>query len=122
MQRHESPTDCAASASRWGPTSLTDNRDHRGLWRGGQCTTEEIAQGEEQGPCIRGIPSGSALVAASGARIPNEGEADFLFRIREGQPFSWQFQVTEAENILASISAIVDIGPRIGIEPSMANL
>ena len=27
-------------------------------------------------------------VAASGAKIPHDGEADFLFRTREGQPLS----------------------------------
>ena len=31
---------------------------------------------------------GVHYVAANGARIPNEGEADFLFWTREGQPFS----------------------------------
>lgn len=59
---------------------------------------------------------GVHYVAANGARIPNEGEADFLFRTREGQPFSWLFQVAEVNKILASVSALVDTGHRVVFE------
>ena len=59
---------------------------------------------------------GVHYVAANGARIPNEGEADFLFRTREGQPFSWLFQVAEVNKILASVSALVATGHRVVFE------
>ena len=55
-------------------------------------------------------------MAANGARISNEGEADFLFRTREGQPLSWLFQVAEVNKILASVSALVDTGQRVVFE------
>ena len=59
---------------------------------------------------------GVHYVAANGARIPNEGEAMFPFRTREGQPFSWLFQVDEVNKILASVSALVDSGHRVTFE------
>ena len=59
---------------------------------------------------------GVHYVAANGARIPNEGEAMFPFRTREGQPFSWLFQVAEVNKILASVSALVDSGHRVTFE------
>ena len=38
------------------------------------------------------------------------------FRTREGQPFSRLFQVAEVNNILASVSALVDTGHRVVFE------
>ena len=38
------------------------------------------------------------------------------FRIREGQPFSWLFQVAEVNKILASVSALVDSRHRVTFE------
>ena len=40
----------------------------------------------------------------------------FPFRTREGQPFSWLFQVAEVNKILASVSALVDSGRRVTFE------
>ena len=40
----------------------------------------------------------------------------FPFRTREGQPFSWLFQVAEVNKILASVSALVDSGHRVTFE------
>ena len=63
---------------------------------------------------------GVHYVAANGARIPNKGEAFFLFRTREGQPFSLLFQVAEVNNILSSVSALVDTGHRVVFEKDEA--
>ena len=41
---------------------------------------------------------GVHYIAATGARIPNEGD-----RTCEGQPFSWLFQVAEVNKIFASV-------------------
>ena len=59
---------------------------------------------------------GVHYVAANGGRIPNEGEADFPFCTREGQSFSWLFQVAEVNKILASVSALVDTGHRVSFD------
>ena len=59
---------------------------------------------------------GVHYVAANGARIPNESEAVFPFRTREGQPLSWLFQVADVNKFLASVSALVDSGHRVTSE------
>ena len=52
-------------------------------------------------------------MVANNGRIPNEGEADFEFEIRDGRPSSWLFQVAEVNKTLASVSALVDAGHRV---------
>ena len=57
--------------------------------------------------------AGVQYVAASGARIANEGEANFSFQDREGKLHSWVCQITNVNKVLASVSAMVDAGHRV---------
>ena len=57
--------------------------------------------------------AGVHYVAANSARIPNEGEADFIFQDKDGKNHSWTFQVAEVNKVLASVSAMVDSGHRV---------
>ena len=57
--------------------------------------------------------AGVNYVAANGARIANEGEADFSFQDKEGKLHSWVFQIANVNNVLASVSAMVDAGHRV---------
>ena len=57
--------------------------------------------------------AGVHYVAANGARIANEGEADFSFQDKEGKLHSWVFQIVNVNKVLASVSAMVDAGHRV---------
>ena len=57
--------------------------------------------------------AGVHCVAANSARIPNEGEADFIFQDKDGKNHSWTFQIAEVNKVLASVSAMVDSGHRV---------
>jgi len=57
--------------------------------------------------------AGVHYVAANGARIANEGEADFAFQGKEGKHPSWVFQVADVNQGPASVSAMVDAGNRV---------
>ena len=57
--------------------------------------------------------AGVHYVAANGARIANEGEADFAFQDKDGKRHSWVFQVADVNKVLASVSAMVDAGHRV---------
>jgi hypothetical protein len=57
--------------------------------------------------------AGVHYVAANGARIANEGEADFEFQDKDGKRHSWVFPVADVNKVLASVSAIVDPGHRV---------
>ncbi len=52
-------------------------------------------------------------MAANGARIVNEGEADFSFQDQEGKLHSWVFQIANVNKVLASVSAMVGAGHRV---------
>ena len=52
-------------------------------------------------------------MAANGARIANEGEADFSLQDKEGKLHSWVFQIANVNKVLASVSAMVDAGHRV---------
>ena len=52
-------------------------------------------------------------MATNGARIANEGEADFSFQDKEGKLHSWVFQIANVNKVLASVSAMVDAGHRV---------
>ena len=55
-------------------------------------------------------------MAANGARIANEGEADFSFQDKEGKLHSWVFQIANVNKVLASVSAVVDAGHRLAFD------
>ena len=48
--------------------------------------------------------AGVHCVAANGARIANEGEADFEFHDKDGKRHSWVFQIADVNKVLASVS------------------
>ena len=56
---------------------------------------------------------GVHYVVANGGRIPNEGEADFEFKTKDGKSMSWLFQIAEVKKTLAAVSALVDAGHRV---------
>ena len=51
---------------------------------------------------------GLHYIAANKGRIPNEGEADFVFTTNEGIEETWIFQMAEVNKALASIADRVD--------------
>ena len=57
--------------------------------------------------------AGVHYVPANGARIANEGEADFEFQDKDGKRQSWVFQIVDVNKVLASVSAMVDAGHRV---------
>ena len=52
--------------------------------------------------------------------MPNQGEADFDFRTKEGKAQSWLFQVAEVNKILASVSTLVDSMCRVTFDQDEA--
>ena len=52
-------------------------------------------------------------MAASNARIKNEGETAFNFSTEEGNDCAWTFQVAAVNKVLCAVSYLVDNGMKV---------
>ena len=57
--------------------------------------------------------AGVHYVSATSNRIKNEGETDLHFDIEDGKKLNWTFQIAEVNNVLASVSYLVDHNHRV---------
>ena len=64
--------------------------------------------------------AGVNYVACNNGKIPNEGESDLSFTSQEGHTHSWTFQIAEVNNVLASVSWLVDHGHRVVFDQDSA--
>ena len=52
-------------------------------------------------------------MSATANRIKNDGETDLYFDTEDAQKLNWTFQFAEANNVLASVSYLVDRNHRV---------
>ena len=60
-----------------------------------------------------GSKRGVYYVSATSGRIANEGECDFHFTTKDGQPQEFTFQIAEVNKALCAVSYLVDKGHQV---------